>query len=138
MDPEEQVVVKHSIPLQLIAEFKRLGSQIVCANFNRLLLCTKKRRILGAISYVDYITNSIRTKELYRHMIDISYQDCWELLLWMDPVSIICKCVRPHQGGHGTEKTGNLIINFSRQGKHRQFRYKTGKNWTRQGFFQIP
>ena len=92
--------LKDSIILQLIAEFKRLGSQIVYANFNRLLLCTKKRRILDAISYVDYITNSIRTKELY-HMIDISYQDCWELLLWMDPVSTICTCIKSISKFHG-------------------------------------
>ena len=26
------------------------------------------------------------------------------------------------QGGQGTEKTGNLVVNFSRQGKHREFR----------------
>ena len=26
-----------------------------------------------------------------------------------------------HQGGHGTGKTGNLAVNFSRQGKHREF-----------------
>ena len=25
------------------------------------------------------------------------------------------------QGGHSTGKTGNLAINFSRQGKHREF-----------------
>ena len=25
------------------------------------------------------------------------------------------------QGGHGTGKTGNLAVNFSRQGKHREF-----------------
>ena len=30
------------------------------------------------------------------------------------------------QGGHGTGKTGNLVITFSRQGKHREFRYNTG------------
>ena len=27
----------------------------------------------------------------------------------------------PSQGGHGTGKTGNLAVNFSRQGKHREF-----------------
>ena len=26
-----------------------------------------------------------------------------------------------HQGGHGTGKTGSLAVNFSRQGKHREF-----------------
>ena len=25
------------------------------------------------------------------------------------------------QGGHGTGKTGNLAVNFTRQGKHREF-----------------
>ena len=25
------------------------------------------------------------------------------------------------QGGHGTGKTGNLVLTFSRQGKHREF-----------------
>ena len=31
----------------------------------------------------------------------------------------------------------NLVTNFSRQGKRREFRYKTGKSWTTQGIFQI-
>lgn len=42
---------------RLIAEFKRLGSSVVYANFNRIILCTKKRRIADAIAYVEYITN---------------------------------------------------------------------------------
>ena len=29
--------------------------------------------------------------------------------------------LRSSQGGHGTGKTGNLAVNFSRQGKHREF-----------------
>ena len=31
------------------------------------------------------------------------------------------------QGGHGTGKTGNLVLTFSRQGKHREFCCDTGK-----------
>ena len=34
----------------------------------------------------------------------------------------------PQQGGHGTGKTGNLVLTFSRQGKHREFCSDTGKN----------
>lgn len=45
-----------SLVLRLIAEFKRLGSSVVYANFNRIVLCTKKRRIEDALAYVDYIT----------------------------------------------------------------------------------
>ena len=33
------------------------------------------------------------------------------------------------QGGHGTGKTGNLVLTFSRQGKHREFGFDTGKNF---------
>ncbi|KAK3581719.1 hypothetical protein CHS0354_015350 [Potamilus streckersoni] len=69
--------------LQLIAEFKRLGSQIVYANFNRIVLCTKKRRLMDALAYVEYITNSIKSKELF-HLIDMTYEQCWEYLMWLD------------------------------------------------------
>ena len=30
-------------------------------------------------------------------------------------------CQKENQGGHGTGKAGNLAVNFSRQGKHREF-----------------
>lgn len=42
---------------RLVAEFRRLGSSVVYANFNRIILCTKKRRIEDAISYMEYIIN---------------------------------------------------------------------------------
>ncbi|XP_050693132.1 DNA polymerase epsilon catalytic subunit A-like [Eriocheir sinensis] len=70
--------------LHLIAEFKRLGSVIVHANFNKIILCTKKKRLVDAISYVQYVVNSIRGKELF-HSIDISFKQCWEYLIWLDP-----------------------------------------------------
>ena len=37
------------------------------------------------------------------------------------------------QGGLGTGKTGNLVLTFSRQGKHREFCSNTGKNLLTQG-----
>uniref|UniRef100_A0AC11CBA7 DNA polymerase epsilon, catalytic subunit n=1 Tax=Ovis aries TaxID=9940 RepID=A0AC11CBA7_SHEEP len=70
--------------LQLIAEFRRLGSSVVYANFNRIILCTKKRRVEDALAYVEYITNSIHSKEIF-HSLTISFSRCWEFLLWMDP-----------------------------------------------------
>ncbi|XP_019718434.1 DNA polymerase epsilon catalytic subunit A [Hippocampus comes] len=72
--------------LQLIAEFKRLGSTVVYGNFNRIILCTKKRRIDDAIGYVEYITNSIHSREIF-HSLSISFSQCWEFLLWMDPAN---------------------------------------------------
>ncbi|MEE6511690.1 hypothetical protein FKM82_018375 [Ascaphus truei] len=72
--------------LQLVAEFKRLGSSVVYANFNRIILCTKKRRVEDAIAYVEYITKSIHTREIF-HSLTISFSRCWEFLLWMDPAN---------------------------------------------------
>lgn len=69
--------------MQLVAEFKRLGSIIVYANFNKILICTKKYTILDAITYVEYIVKNIRNKELF-HSIEITYNQCWEYLLWQD------------------------------------------------------
>ncbi|KAF2978236.1 hypothetical protein EK904_005544 [Melospiza melodia maxima] len=72
--------------LQLVAEFKRLGSSVVYGNFNRIILCTKKRHIEDAISYMEYIINSIHSKEIF-HSLTISFSRCWEFLLWMDPAN---------------------------------------------------
>lgn len=70
--------------LQVIAEFKRLGVHIIYADFNRIILNSGKKTIKDAISYVEYIVQSIRNKELF-HSIHLSYTQCWEFLLWMDP-----------------------------------------------------
>ena len=32
--------------MQLVGEFKRLGSMVVYADFNRIILCTKKRKLV--------------------------------------------------------------------------------------------
>ena len=71
----------------LIAEFKRLGSNIVHADFSRIVVCTKKRRIVDAIAYMDYITTSIKGRDMF-HGIELTFKQCWELLMWLDPVSI--------------------------------------------------
>ena len=41
------------------------------------------------------------------------------------------------QGGHGKGKTGNLVLTFSRQGKHREFCSDTGKNLLTQKIFGL-
>nr|XP_026494308.1 DNA polymerase epsilon catalytic subunit A [Vanessa tameamea] len=69
--------------LMLVAEFKRLGSQIVYADFNKIILHTKKNTIMDGIGYVEFVVQSIRNKELF-HGIDIRYKQCWSYLLWLD------------------------------------------------------
>ncbi|XP_049878007.1 DNA polymerase epsilon catalytic subunit 1 [Pectinophora gossypiella] len=69
--------------LMLVAEFKRLGSTIVFADFTRIILATKKTSVLDGIGYVEFVVQSIRNKELF-HGIDIRYKRCWGYLLWLD------------------------------------------------------
>ncbi|XP_071480194.1 DNA polymerase epsilon catalytic subunit A-like [Diadema antillarum] len=69
--------------LQLMSEFKRLGAVIVHANYNQIVLCTKKRRVVDALTYVDYVTNTIKSSDLF-HGIDLTYKQCWHFLMWLD------------------------------------------------------
>ncbi|KAK0098900.1 hypothetical protein PV326_000061 [Microctonus aethiopoides] len=69
--------------IQLISEFKKLGSIVVFANFNKIIICTKKRTTTDALGYIEFVVQTIRNKELF-HSIDISYENCWEYLVWLD------------------------------------------------------
>jgi len=69
--------------LQLVAEFKRLGAVIVHADFNKIIINTKKRTVKDAVGYVEYIIDNIKNKEIF-HSIDINLSGVWELLLWND------------------------------------------------------
>ncbi|XP_043195220.1 DNA polymerase epsilon catalytic subunit A-like [Amphibalanus amphitrite] len=79
-------VVMKKLFLQLISELKRLGAVIVYANFNKIIVCTKKRTVPDALAYMDYVLGSVRSKELFQGM-EITYAHCWEYLLWLDPAN---------------------------------------------------
>ena len=46
--------------LQLVSEFKRLGAVVIHADFNKIILNTKKRTVDDAMAYVQYVTESIK------------------------------------------------------------------------------
>ncbi|XP_034952341.1 DNA polymerase epsilon catalytic subunit 1 [Chelonus insularis] len=69
--------------IQLIAEFKRLGSIVVFANFNKIIICTKKRTLNDALGYIEFVVQTIRNKELF-HSIEITFNNSWEYLIWLD------------------------------------------------------
>lgn len=74
--------------IQLIAEFKTLGCIIVFANFNKIIVCTKKISTNDALGYMEFVVQTIRNKELF-HGIEITYDQCWEYLIWLDLVYIL-------------------------------------------------
>ncbi|KAI0836958.1 DUF1744-domain-containing protein [Hypoxylon sp. FL0890] len=69
--------------LQLMADFRRVGSQVVFANSNRLLLQTTKAEVGNAYAYSQYILKSIKSKPLF-HFIDLEIKEYWDYLVWYD------------------------------------------------------
>jgi DNA polymerase epsilon subunit 1 len=69
-----------------LAEFQRLGATVVYADFGRIVLGTKKRRIPDALSYVSFVCASLHQKELFRSL-ELNVQHCWQLLVWLDPAN---------------------------------------------------
>lgn len=65
--------------MQLVAEFKRLGANVVYANFDKVVLCSTKRSVEDAVANVEFVVTSIRNKELF-HSLQITYRSVWKLL----------------------------------------------------------
>lgn len=68
---------------QLMADFRRVGSQVIFANANRLLLQTTKAEVGNAFAYSQYILKSIKGKPLF-HFIDLEIKEYWDYLVWYD------------------------------------------------------
>ncbi|KAH7322816.1 DNA polymerase epsilon [Stachybotrys elegans] len=68
---------------QLMGDFRRVGSQVIFANANRLILQTTKTEVGNAFAYSQYIIKSIKTKPLF-HFIDLEIKEYWDYLVWYD------------------------------------------------------
>ncbi|KAJ9116229.1 DNA polymerase epsilon catalytic subunit [Naganishia onofrii] len=69
--------------LQLLAEFKRLGTQVIYADFNRVFLLTSKPDATSAYAFAQYLVSAATSQELFQ---DISFEvsHFWNYLAWMD------------------------------------------------------
>ena len=68
---------------QLMMDFKRVGSHIIFANTNRLLLQTTKAEVGNAYAHSQYILKSIKAKPLF-HFLDLDIKEYWDYLVWYD------------------------------------------------------
>ncbi|WVQ80319.1 DNA polymerase epsilon catalytic subunit A [Cryptococcus sp. DSM 104549] len=69
--------------LQLLAELKRLGTQVVYADFNRIFLLTSKPDAGSAFAFAKYLVTAANSQELFRHLV-IDVTQFWNYLAWMD------------------------------------------------------
>jgi DNA polymerase epsilon subunit 1 len=77
---------------QLLAEFRRLGSDIVHADFGRVFLLTSKPSSSTAYAYANYLVSSVTTRELFRY-VQLEIVRFWDQLVWMDAANsagIVC------------------------------------------------
>ncbi|ORY88326.1 DNA polymerase epsilon catalytic subunit A [Leucosporidium creatinivorum] len=77
---------------QLLAEFRRLGSEIVHADFGRIFLLTSKPSSSSAYAYANYVVASVTSRELFRY-IQLDIVRFWDQLVWMDGANfagVIC------------------------------------------------
>ncbi|KAF5310229.1 hypothetical protein D9619_010413 [Psilocybe cf. subviscida] len=72
--------------IQLLAEFKRLGSHVVHADFGSILLSTSKPPGT-AYAYATYITTAVTSHELFQH-IYLNTERFYDFLVFMDPANV--------------------------------------------------
>jgi DNA polymerase epsilon subunit 1 len=77
---------------QLLSEFKRLGSNIIHADFSSILIVTSKPPG-AAYAYATYITTAVTAHDLFQHIV-LRTENYYDFLLFMDPTNfcgVVCE-----------------------------------------------
>ncbi|OWB70657.1 hypothetical protein B5S31_g336 [[Candida] boidinii] len=69
--------------IQLLGEFRKMGSSIVFADRNKIILRTNKTAVENSYAYGNYIINTARSRPLF-NFLDFSIVKYWDVLIWMD------------------------------------------------------
>lgn len=123
--------------LQLIGEFRRLGSTIIYADFSKIVVCTKKKSMSDASAYIQFILQSINSRELF-HSLTMEPVRCWEYLWWMDQanyagvsVNLPMSLQLPEGGevGDGGQRAGEEGSEVMEEGEESQREERMEMNW---------
>ncbi|KND02716.1 DNA polymerase epsilon catalytic subunit [Spizellomyces punctatus DAOM BR117] len=79
--------------VELMSEFKRLGSKVVYATFDKVVIATTKVEFVNGVVYGTYITDAITRKPMFETL-ELKVERYWGFLMWMDPHNfggIICE-----------------------------------------------
>lgn len=74
--------------LQLLGEFRKMGSHIVSASQNKIIVKTGKTAVENSYAYGNYIVKSIRSKPLFNY-VEMRVSKYWDCLIWMDRYNYI-------------------------------------------------
>ena len=67
----------------ILDELKRLGSTIIFASFDKIILSTTKNTLKAGAGYIAYVLESIKRNPSYQH-VDMNPAVFWEYLVWYD------------------------------------------------------
>ncbi|KAH3535550.1 DNA polymerase epsilon catalytic subunit [Aspergillus fumigatus] len=87
---------------RLMAEFRRVGSNVIFASPTRLLLQTTKTEVGNAYAYSQYVLKSIRANASF-HFIDLEIKEYWDYLVWYDEYNYGGKGCRKVTGSEDQE-----------------------------------
>jgi DNA polymerase epsilon subunit 1 len=87
---------------RLMAEFRRVGSNVIFASPTRLLLQTTKTEVGNAYAYSQYVLKSIRANPSF-HFIDLEIKEYWDYLVWYDEYNYGGKGCREVTGSEDQE-----------------------------------
>jgi DNA polymerase epsilon subunit 1 len=68
---------------QLLEELQRLGSQVIYATFNKIVLKTSKTNIQSSIGYIHYVIAAIGKNASFEH-VELKPTGFWDYLFWLD------------------------------------------------------
>lgn len=77
--------------LQLVSEFRRMNSNVIFANRQKLIIQTSKVSVENSYAFGNYLVNSIRAKPLF-NFLDLRVTRYWDLLVWMDEFNYAGRC----------------------------------------------
>jgi DNA polymerase epsilon subunit 1 len=69
---------------QLLEELQRLGSKIVYATSNKIILNTSKTNVQSSVGYIQYLIAAIQKNQSFEH-IELKPSGFWDYLFWYDP-----------------------------------------------------
>lgn len=68
---------------RLMAEFRRLGSHVIYADFYRIVIATNRYDYDAALEYIEFVMGAIMDRDLFR-CLQVNVKKVWEQLLWLD------------------------------------------------------
>ncbi|OAV98876.1 hypothetical protein PTTG_25547 [Puccinia triticina 1-1 BBBD Race 1] len=97
---------------QLLAEFRRLGTRIIYADFGRIFLLTSKPNSASAYAYAKYIVTAINGRDLFSFL-ELEIVRYWEQLLWVDATNFAGITCGDPQNEPNPEADENIDMNWN-------------------------